>query len=102
VRIAVVGAGAIGAFLDIAARVGSRPQISVERRMRGAAGVGHHKTSMLQDLEAGKQLELDAIVTAVVEITGAEAPTLRAVHAAVELLAQTRERARQQIPLQAR
>jgi 2-dehydropantoate 2-reductase len=105
VRITVVGAGAIGAYLDIAARVGSRPQISVERRMRGAAGVGHHKTSMLQDLEAGKQLELDAIVTAVVEIadiTGAEAPTLRAVHAAVELLAQTRERARQQIPLQAR
>jgi 2-dehydropantoate 2-reductase len=92
-------------ILDIAARVGSRPQISVERRMRGAAGVGHHKTSMLQDLEAGKQLELDAIVTAVVEIadiTGAEAPTLRAVHAAAELLAQTHERARQQIPLQAR
>jgi 2-dehydropantoate 2-reductase len=90
-------------ILDIAARVGSRPEISVERRMRGAAGVGHHKTSMLQDLEAGKQLELDAIGTAVVEIadiTGAEAPTLRAVHAAAELLAQTHERARQQIPSQ--
>lgn len=36
--------------------------------MRGAAGVGHHKTSMLQDLEAGQQLELDAIVTA--DVTG--------------------------------
>ncbi|MBO0806341.1 MAG: 2-dehydropantoate 2-reductase [Nocardiopsaceae bacterium] len=90
-------------ILDIAARVGSRPRISIERRMRGAAGVGHHKTSMLQDLEAGKQLELDAVVTAVVEIadiTGAEAPTLRAVHAAAELLAQVHERALRQIPRQ--
>lgn len=76
--------------LDIAARVGSNPDISIEKRLRGAEGVGHHKTSMLQDLEAGKQLELDAIVTAVVEmadISGAEAPTLRAVHAATDLLA---------------
>ncbi|MFE4960783.1 2-dehydropantoate 2-reductase [Streptomyces sp. NPDC056653] len=76
--------------LDIAARVGSTPDISIEKRLRGAEGVGHHKTSMLQDLEAGKQLELDAIVTAVVEmadISGAEAPTLRAVHAATDLLA---------------
>ncbi|MEV3858792.1 2-dehydropantoate 2-reductase [Streptomyces sp. NPDC050095] len=79
-------------ILDIAARVGSRPDISIEKRLRGAEGVGHHKTSMLQDLEAGKQLELDAIVTAVVEmadITGAEAPTLRTVHAATDLLART-------------
>jgi 2-dehydropantoate 2-reductase len=76
--------------LDIATRVGSKPDISIEKRLRGAEGVGHHKTSMLQDLEAGKQLELDAIVTAVVEmadISGADAPTLRAVHAATDLLA---------------
>ncbi|MEU4093375.1 2-dehydropantoate 2-reductase [Streptomyces sp. NPDC026673] len=76
--------------LDIAARVGSTPDISIEKRLRGAEGVGHHKTSMLQDLEAGKQLELDAIVTAVVEmadISGADAPHLRAVHAATDLLA---------------
>jgi 2-dehydropantoate 2-reductase len=47
---------------------------------------------MLQDLEAGKQLELDAIVTAVVEmadIAGADAPTLRTIHAATDLLART-------------
>jgi 2-dehydropantoate 2-reductase len=78
--------------LDIASRVGSTPDISIEKRLRGAEGVGHHKTSMLQDLEAGKELELDAIVTAVVEmadISGAEAPTLRAVHAATDLLART-------------
>jgi 2-dehydropantoate 2-reductase len=50
---------------------------------------------MLQDLEAGKRLELDAIVTAVVEIadiTGAPAPTLRTVHAATDLLTRTQER----------
>src|SRR4029079_2322792 len=76
--------------LDIAARVGSTPDISIEKRLRGAENVGHHKTSMLQDLEAGKQLEMDAIVTAVVEmadLTGAAAPTLRTVHAATDLLA---------------
>lgn len=78
--------------LDIAARLGSTPDISVEKRLRGAENVGHHRTSMLQDLEAGKQLELDAIVTAVVELadlTDAAAPTLRTVHAATELLAGT-------------
>ena len=79
-------------ILDIAARVGSKPDMTVERRLRGAGRVGQHKTSMLQDLEAGKRLELDALVTAVVEladITGAPAPTLRTVHAATDLLAQT-------------
>jgi 2-dehydropantoate 2-reductase len=52
--------------------------------------VGHHKTSMLQDLEVGKVLELDAIMGAVVELadlTGVPAPTLRNVYAAVDLLA---------------
>ncbi|WP_433869205.1 2-dehydropantoate 2-reductase [Saccharopolyspora sp. CA-218241] len=76
--------------LDIAARVGSHPDISIEKRLAGAERVGQHKTSMLQDLEAGKQMELDAVVAAVVEIadmTGAEAPTLRAIHAATDLLA---------------
>lgn len=78
--------------LDIAARVGSTPEISIARRIEGAQQVGHHKTSMLQDLEAGKEMELDAIVGAVVEmanITSAPAPTLRTVYAATDLLART-------------
>src|ERR1700751_1257530 len=78
--------------LDVAARVGSTPDISIEKRLRGAENVGHHKTSMLQDLEAGKQLELDAIVSAVVELadlTGAPAPTLPTIHAATDLLARS-------------
>jgi 2-dehydropantoate 2-reductase len=78
-------------ILDIAARVGSKPDMTVERRLEGAGRVGHHKTSMLQDLEAGKRLEVGALVAAVVELadmTGAPAPTLRTVHAATGLLAQ--------------
>lgn len=76
--------------LDIAGRVGSAPDISIEKRLAGAEGVGEHKTSMLQDLESGKELELDAVVGAVVElsdISGANAPALRTVHAATKLLA---------------
>jgi 2-dehydropantoate 2-reductase len=78
--------------LDIAVRVGSKPDMTVERRLRGADKVGPHKTSMLADLEAGKELELGAVVTAVVELadmTGAPAPTLRTLHAVTGLLAQT-------------
>lgn len=78
--------------LGIANSLGSYPDISIEKRLRGAERVGEHKTSMLQDLEAGKQLELDAVVTAVVEmadIAGVEAPTLRTVHSATQLLTQS-------------
>ena len=66
--------------------------MTVERRLRGAGKVGQHKTSMLVDLEAGKELELGAVVTAVVELadmTGAPAPMLRALHAVTGLLAHT-------------
>ena len=76
--------------LEIAARLGSEPEISIERRLDGAERVGEHRTSMLQDLEAGKRLEVDALVTAVVELadlTEVAAPSLRAVAAATELLA---------------
>jgi 2-dehydropantoate 2-reductase len=87
----------MGETLAIAAALGSHPEISIERRIDGAERVGEHKTSTLQDLEAGKQLELDAIIGAVVELAdlvGDPAPTLRAVYAAASLLAETEERAR--------
>jgi len=74
----------------IATAAGCRPSVSIEKRIDGAARVGHHKTSTLQDLEAGKELELAAIIGAVVELadlTGVPAPTLRNVYAAVDLLA---------------
>ena len=44
--------------------------ISIDQRIEGAAKVGAHKTSMLQDYERGKELELDALVVAVKEIGG--------------------------------
>jgi 2-dehydropantoate 2-reductase len=78
--------------IEIARAVGAEPQISIERRLAGAERVGEHKTSTLQDLEAGKPLELDAIIGAVVELadmTGVEAPSLRAVASTTELLART-------------
>lgn len=78
--------------LEIAAAVGCHPEISVDKRMDGARRVGAHKTSMLQDLERGKPLELDVILAAVIELadlTGVAAPTLRAMHAVADLLART-------------
>jgi 2-dehydropantoate 2-reductase len=78
--------------LEVAARLGSRPEISIERRIAGAERVGDHKTSTLQDLERGKPLELDVLLAAVVELavlTGTPVPTLRAIHAVADLLAHT-------------
>nr|WP_329214954.1 2-dehydropantoate 2-reductase [Streptomyces sp. NBC_00683] len=78
--------------LAVAAAVGCRPEISVERRIAGAERVGDHKTSTLQDLEKGKPLELDVLLAAVVELAslaGTPVPTLRAVHALADLLATT-------------
>jgi 2-dehydropantoate 2-reductase len=78
--------------LAIAHELGCDPEISIARRIDGAERVGEHKTSTLQDLEAGKHLELDAIIGAVVELadlTAQPAPALRAVHAAASLLADT-------------
>jgi 2-dehydropantoate 2-reductase len=75
--------------VQIAGAVGAEVGVSIERRLDGAERVGPHKTSMLQDFEAGKGLELDAIVTAVVELadlTGVDAPHLRELHAATDLL----------------
>jgi 2-dehydropantoate 2-reductase len=75
--------------LDVAARLGAHPEISIERRLAGAERAGAHKTSTLQDLEKGKPLELDVILKAVVELadlTGTEIPTLRAINALADLL----------------
>jgi 2-dehydropantoate 2-reductase len=76
--------------LDIAGALGARPQIDIERRIDGAERVGEHRTSTLQDLEAGKRLELDALIVAVVELaelTDTPAPTMRALAAESTLLA---------------
>ena len=80
--------------LEIAHAVGAQPSVSIERRLAGAERVGEHKPSTLQDLEAGKPLELAALIDAVVELadlTDIDAPCLRAVAAASGLLAETLE-----------
>lgn len=76
-------AKAIGEKLDASFRV------TLERRIEGAEKVGKHKTSMLQDVEAGKPLEIDGMLGAVIELaemTKTEVPALRAIYACVSLL----------------
>ena len=52
----------------VAGQLGLELPVSIEQRMAGAEKVGEHKTSMLQDLEAGRAMELEAVVGAVVEL----------------------------------
>jgi len=76
----------------VAEALGVRFKITLEQRIAGAEAVGAHKTSMLQDVENGRQLELEALVGAVVElgrVTGIATPTIQAIYAATQLLGQT-------------
>ena len=77
----------------LGARLGLELPITIEQRMAGAAKVGEHKTSMLQDLEAGRPLELEAIVGAVLELgerLNLPLPHTRTVYACTKLLAEQR------------
>ncbi|MER9306808.1 2-dehydropantoate 2-reductase [Mesorhizobium sp. M0293] len=70
--------------------LGVRFPIAVDRRIKGAGDVGEHKTSMLQDLERGRPMEIDALVAAVQELgrlTDKPTPTIDAVLALVQRLA---------------
>jgi 2-dehydropantoate 2-reductase len=76
----------------IAEHFGIHFRVSLERRIAGAEAVGAHKTSMLQDVETGRQLELEALVGSVAElgrITGIATPAIDAIYAATSLLTQT-------------
>ena len=73
----------------VAAILGIELPISIDQRMAGAEKVGAHKTSMLQDWEAGRPMELEAVVGAVVELgerLGVAMPATRAVYACAKLL----------------
>lgn len=52
----------------LARKMGVDFRVDIERRINGAAGVGAHRTSMLQDLEKGRKIELDALLTVVAEM----------------------------------
>ena len=76
----------------VAEKLGVTFKISLDQRIAGAAAIGAHKTSMLQDVEAGRALELEALVGSVVElgrITDTPTPVISAIHATTSLLART-------------
>ena len=76
----------------IGEKLGVEFKVSLEKRIAGAQAVGAHKTSMLQDVEHGRAIELAALVGAVIElgrITGVPTPTIDAVHALASLMART-------------
>ncbi len=73
----------------IAEQLGITFRHTVEKRIAGAESVGAHKTSMLQDVEVGRSLEIEALVGAVLELgrlTETPAPSIEAVYACVKLL----------------
>ena len=76
----------------IAEKLGVKFPIDVDRRIDGATAVGSHRTSMWQDLELGRPMEIDALVTSVQELghlTDTETPTIDTVLALVQLRAKT-------------
>ena len=78
---------------EIAEKLGVTFRHTIEQRIAGAEKVGEHKTSMLQDVEAGRSLELDALVGVVAELgrlTSIPTPSIDAVYASVKLMEATR------------
>jgi 2-dehydropantoate 2-reductase len=75
----------------VSRKLGMELPVSIDQRMAGAEKVGEHKTSMLQDLEAGRPMELEALVGAVVELgerVGLPMTCTRTVYNCTRLLAQ--------------
>ncbi|MDA1090918.1 MAG: 2-dehydropantoate 2-reductase [Proteobacteria bacterium] len=73
----------------IAEKLGITFRHTIEKRIAGAESVGAHKTSMLQDVEAGRSLETEALIGAILELsqmTATPAPAIEAVYALVKLL----------------
>jgi 2-dehydropantoate 2-reductase len=74
----------------IGEKLGVQFRVSLEKRINGAQAVGQHKTSMLQDVELGRPIELEALVGSVIElgrITETPTPNIDAVYALASLLA---------------
>jgi 2-dehydropantoate 2-reductase len=76
----------------VANKLGIELRVTIDKRIAGAEKVGKHKTSMLQDIETGREPEIDALVGSVIELgrlTGVATPHIDAVYALVKLLSQT-------------
>ena len=77
---------------EVAGKLRITFRLSLEKRIEGAKKVGRHKTSMLQDIEAGRAPEIDALVGSVVELgrqTQTPTPHINTVYALIKLLAST-------------
>jgi len=84
---------------EVAGKLGMELPISIDQRIAGAEKVGEHKTSMLQDLEAGRPMELEALVGAVVELgerVGLPMTCTRTVYSCTKLLAESAARRQSQ------
>ena len=81
----------------VARKLGIEIPVTIDQRIAGAEKVGEHKTSMLQDLEAGRPLELEAIAGAALEVgerLSVAMPQTRAVYACAKLLEKQRRGAK--------
>ncbi len=97
-----LAASMMGEAQAVAHKLGVTFRVSLEKRISGAEKVGKHKTSMLQDIEAGRAAEIDALVGSVVELgrlTDTPTPHIDTVYALVKLLAKTMEEERGYIRL---
>lgn len=95
----------MGEAKSVASKLGVTLRVGIERRIAGAEKVGAHKTSMLQDVEQGRPIELEALVGAVVELgilTGTPTPCIGAVLACASLLAKTLDAQRGQLRIETR
>lgn len=98
-----LAASMMGEAQEVAHKLGIQFRVTRDKRIAGAEKVGKHKTSMLQDIEAGRAPEIDALVGSVVELgrlTQTPTPHIDTVYALVKLLARTMEKERGQVHLQ--
>jgi 2-dehydropantoate 2-reductase len=88
----------------IGEKLGARFGVTLDKRIAGAEAVGKHKTSMLQDVETGRPLELEALVGSVLELgrlTGTPTPHLSALYACASLLAKVLREAHGRLKVEA-
>jgi 2-dehydropantoate 2-reductase len=87
----------------VAEKLGASFRVPLDKRIDGAAKIGKHKTSTLQGVEAGRPVEVDALIGSVIELgelTGTPTPAIRAVHALLKLLVKTMREERARVVLQ--
>ncbi len=88
---------------EVAGKLGITFRVGIDKRIAGAEKVGPHKTSMLQDVEAGRAIELEALVGSVIELgrlTGTATPHLDTIYALMQLLAQSLGRAKGRLAIE--